>query len=52
MVLLRGLKKKAANDDEYVVRLEQLIDEFLRGKRTVDKEIAGTFQALNPILAG
>ena len=46
MVLLRGLKKKGANDDEYVVRLEQLIDEFFRGNKKVDKEIAEIFDTL------
>ena len=34
-----GDLKIAKKDDEYVVRLDQLIDEFLHGKKNVNKEI-------------
>ena len=39
MELLRSLKNKGAKDDENVVRLEQLIDEFLRGNMKVNEEM-------------
>ena len=45
MILLRHLKG-ANDDDEYVVRLEQLIDEFLRGNKKVKKEIEDIFRTL------
>ena len=45
--LFRSLKKKGANDDEYVVKLEELIDDFLRGKKKkVTKEIEDALRAL------
>ena len=46
MELLRNLKITGARDDRYVARLEQLIDDFLRGKKKVSKDIEDTFRAL------
>ena len=45
MVLLRSLKSANA-DNEHVVRLEQLIDEFLLGNKKVKKEIEDIFRTL------